>query len=289
MCKSAQTWHTLHLINLDKCQARNFVLDGGGIMKLLTVFLLVLSSLEIGAFAQTAINLGSADNFALLAGSGITNVSAHTYIIGDVGSFPTPAITGLTQSQVKGTLYLVADPATNQAQTDLTGAYNQAASAPCSQDLTGQDLGGLTLGPGVYCFSSSAGLTGTLTLDAHGDTKAQWIFQMGSTLTTASNSTVAIVGGHKGHGPKPLWSKGLRGCNVYWQVGSSATIGSGSVFLGKILALTSITMNGGTLKGKALASNGAVSITDRETVDGPPCGNPSGGGGGNGHVAAPQR
>jgi len=256
-------------------------------VKLLAVFWPVLLLLEIGAFAQTDINLGTADNFALLAGSGITNVSAHTYIIGDVGSSPTPAITGLTQSQVKGILYLVADPATAQAQSDLTVAYNQAAGAPCGQDLTGQDLGGLTLVPGVYCFSSSAGLTGTLTLQTNGDTDAQWIFQMGSTLTTASNSRVVIVLPRKKHGPRPLWSKGLRGCNVYWQVGSSATIGSGSVFLGKILALTSITMNGGTLKGKALASNGAISMTDRETVDGPPCGNPSGSG--NGHVAAPQR
>jgi hypothetical protein len=147
------------------------------IMKLLTLFLLVLSSLEIGAFAQTDIDLGSAENFALLGGSGITNVSAHTYIIGDVGSFPTPSVTGLTQSQVNGDLYLKANYATAHAQTGLTVGYNQAASAPCGNDLTGKDLGGLTLGPGVYCFSSSAGLTGTLTLDAHGNTNAQWIFR----------------------------------------------------------------------------------------------------------------
>ncbi|MGA7560417.1 MAG: ice-binding family protein [Terriglobales bacterium] len=242
-------------------------------MKLLTVLLLVLSSSAIGAFGQTAINLGTADNFGLLAGSGITNVSSLTYIIGDVGSSPTPTVTGLTQSQVKGTLYLVASPVTAQAQTDLTVGYNDAAGAPCGTDLTGQDLGGMTLGPGVYCFSSSAGLTGTLTLDAYGDPKAQWIFQMGSTLTTASESSVLIVLGHKvkKDGPMPLWSKGQRGCNVYWQVGSSATIGTGSNFLGQILALTSITLNGGVLKGKALASNGAISITGQETVDGPPC------------------
>jgi hypothetical protein len=237
-------------------------------MKLLTLFLLVLSSLEIGTFAQT-INLGTADNFALLGASGVTNVSAHTFIVGDVGSFPTPSITGLGQSQVKGNLYLDASPATAQAQTDLTGAYNQAANAPCGNDLTGKDLGGLTLGPGVYCFSSSAGLTGTLTLDAHGNTKAEWVFQIGSTLTTASNSKVAIVLGTR---LPPPWSKGLRGCNVYWQVGSSATIGTGTIFRGKILALTSITLNGGTLHGKALASNGAVTMSARETVDGPPCG-----------------
>ncbi|MFZ0774683.1 MAG: ice-binding family protein [Candidatus Sulfotelmatobacter sp.] len=242
-------------------------------MKFLPVFVLVLSSLGSGAFAQTdpavAINLGTADKFALLGASGITNVSAQTYVIGDVGSSPTPAITGLTQSQVKGTLYLVASPVTATAQTDLTVAYNQAAGAPCGTDLTGQDLGGMTLGPGVYCFSSSAGLTGTLTLDAYGNPGAQWIFQIGSTLTTATDSKVSIV---LGQGQvQPLWSRGLRGCNVYWQVGSSATIGTGSLFVGKILALTSITLNGGILHGKALASNGAITMSAQETVNGPPC------------------
>src|SRR6202790_5472369 len=236
------------------------------IVKLFAAFLLVLSSLQIGAFAQT-VNLGTADNFALLGASGITNVSAHTFIVGDVGSFPTPSITGLTQSQVNGHLYLDASPATVQAQTDLTGAYNQAAGASCGLDLTGKDLAGLRLGPGVYCFSSSAGLTGTLTLDAHGNPNSQWIFQMKSTLTTAPNSKVVMVLGHA----QPLWEKGLRGCNVYWQVGSSATIGTGSVFVGKILALTSITLNGGTFRGKGLARNGAVTMSDTETVDGPPC------------------
>lgn len=238
-------------------------------MKLLALFLLALSPFEIGAFAQT-INLGTADSFALLGASGITNISAHTFVVGDVGSSPTPSITGLTPSQVDGTLYLAASPVTAQAQTDLTGAYTQAANAPCDNDLTGQDLGGLTLGPGVYCFSSSAGLTGTLTLDAQGNTHAQWIFQIGSTLTTASNSKVAIVLGHR-QGPRPLWSRGLRGCNVYWQVGSSATIGTGTIFRGNILALTSITLNGGTFHGKSLASNGAVTMSARETVNGPPC------------------
>lgn len=117
-------------------------------MKLLTLFLLVLSSLEIGAFAQTDIDLAPADSFALLGASGITNVSAHTYIIGDVGSFPTASVTGFTKSQVNGHLYLKASCATTHAQTGLTVGYNQAANAPCGNDLTGKDLGGLTLGPG---------------------------------------------------------------------------------------------------------------------------------------------
>jgi Ice-binding-like len=241
-------------------------------LKPITISLLILSLLGTGALAQTdtaavKINLGTADKFALLGGSGITNVSAQTYIIGDVGSYPTPKITGLTQAQVKGHLYLKASPVTRQAQKDLTVGYNDAAGAPCGTDLTDKDLGGMRLGPGVYCFKSSAGLTGTLTLDAHGNVNSQWIFQMGSTLTTASNSKVVMVLGHV----QPLWEKGLRGCNVYWQVGSSATIGTGSIFVGKILALTSITLNGGTFRGKGLARNGAVSMSAQETVDGPPC------------------
>lgn len=243
-------------------------------MKVFTISLLALCLMGVGAHAQTdtgvvKINLGTADKFALLGGSGVTNVSAQTYIIGDVGSSPTPAITGLTASQVKGRLFLKASPVTAQAQKDLTVAYDEAAGTTCGTDLTGKDLGGMRLGPGVYCFSSSAGLTGTLTLDAHGNPDSQWVFQIGSTLTTATNSKVVMV---LGRGlPQPLWAKGLRGCNVYWQVGSSATIGTGHIFVGKILALTSITLNGGTFRGKGLASNGAVTMSAQETVDGPPC------------------
>lgn len=226
--------------------------------------------------AQTVVNLGTAGNFGVLAGSGITNVSAATRIIGDVGSYPTPSVTGLTQSQVKGILYLSADPATAQAQTDLTTAYNDAVGAPCGTNLTGMDLGGLTLVPGVYCFSSSAQLTGTLTLDAQGDPNSQWIFQIGSTLTTASSSAVIEINGGDGkQGPQqlPPWLQRERGCYVYWQIGSSATIGIGSNFEGNILALTSITFNGGIEHGKALARNGAVTMSAQERVNGGPCNN----------------
>ena len=244
-------------------------------MKLFVVLLLALLSFGTGALAQN-VALGTADAFALLGASGVTNVSKHTHIIGDVGSSPTPDVTGLDQSQVNGKLYLTASPVTAQAQIDLAAAYGQAAGEPCGTDLTGLDLGGMTLGPGVYCFSSSAGLTGTLTLDAYGNTKANWIFQVGSTLTTASDSKVIIKVGHKQSpngkvGPEPLWSKGLRGCNVYWQVGSSATIADGSIFVGQIIALSDITLNGGTLRGKALTGNGAITMSDRETVSGARC------------------
>ena len=229
-------------------------------MKILLTLLLALpfAASSYAATPNTPVNLGTAANFGLLAGSGITNVSSATMITGDVGSAPTPAVTGLVGSQVNGTLYLNPDPATTQAQVDLTVAYNEAAGAPCGTDLTGQDLGGLTLVPGVYCFSSSALLTGTLMLDAQGNANAQWIFQMGSTLTTAVNSTVSIINGGSL-------------CNVYWQVGSSATIQTGNIFLGNILALTSITLDGGTLDGRALARNGAVTMASQETVDNSDC------------------
>jgi hypothetical protein len=235
-------------------------------MKLLTISLLALWLSGIGAYAQTEngavkINLGTADKFASLGGSGVTNVSAHTFLIGDVGSSPTPTVKGLKPAQVKGTLYLKSSPVTAAAQKGLTTAYNQAAGAHCGTTLTGVNLGGMKLIPGVYCFAAAAQLTGTLNLDAQGDSNAQWIFQMGTTLTAAPNSKVVVN----------LAGKGGRGCNVYWQVGSSATVGKGSIFVGKIIALTSVTLDGGTLRGKALARSGAVSISARETVDGPSC------------------
>ncbi len=239
-------------------------------MKLLTISLLALSLSGIGAYAQTdmdavKITLGTADKFALLGGSGITNVSAHTFIIGDVGSAPTPTVKGIKPSQVKGQLFLKSSSVTAAAQRGLTTAYNEAAGASCGTVLTGVNLGGKKLIPGVYCFATAAQLTGTLKLDAQGNSNAQWIFQIGTTLTTAPNSKVVVN----------LGGKGARGCNVYWQVGSSATVGKGSIFVGKMMALTSVTLNGGVLRGKALARNGAISISAQETVDGPPCGNVS--------------
>jgi len=226
--------------------------------------LLVFAVLALGTYppvfgsTNVTVNLGTATNFAVLAGSGITNVSSATYITGDVGSSPNPSVTGLLASQVDGTLYLTASPVTAQAQTDLTVGYNQAAGAPCGTDLTGTNLGGLTLVPGVYCFSSSALLTGTLTLDGQGNPNSQWIFQIGSTLTTSTNASVSLI-------------NGAVQCNVYWQVGSSATIQTNNTFVGIIMALTSITLDGGTLDGKALARNGAVTISAQETVYGPAC------------------
>lgn len=224
-------------------------------MKLLGSCLLLLSVLALGAQADP-ITLGTASTFGVLAGSGVTNASAGTVINGDVGSAPTPAVTGLTPDMVNGTLYLAADAATAQAQTDLLAAYNAAAGATSLTTLTGVNLGGLVLTPGVYTFASSADLTGTLTLDGLGDPNAQFIFQIGSTLTTATGSDVLLI-------------NGVTANNVFFQVGSSATIGAGSTFSGVILANTSITLDGGVLNGQALALNGAVTITGEQLINVP--------------------
>jgi len=151
------------------------------------------------------------------------------------------------------------------AENDLTTAFNDAAGLQPTQTLTGEDLGGQPLEPGVYFFASSAQLTGTLTLNDMGDPNAQFVFQIGSTLTTASNSAVVTING----GANP-------GSTVFWQVGSSATLGTGTAFEGNILAYSSITMDTGAslLDGSALASNGAVTLDDNSITDGVSLGAP---------------
>jgi len=141
-----------------------------------------------------------------------------------------------------------ADAVAAQAQVSLTTQYNALASAACSADLTGQNLGNRTLTPGVYCFSTSAQLTGPLTLDAQGNASASFIFKIGSTLTSASGSSVGVI-----NGGNP--------CGVAWQIGSSATLGTTTSFVGNLIALTSITLNtGANIIGRALARNGAVTL-----------------------------
>lgn len=210
---------------------------------LLVVVALVLGGATL-VWAQSS--LGTAESFAVLAGSGVTNTGSSV-VTGDLGSSPTPAITGFPPGVVTGTIH-AADATALQAQNDLTTQYNALASAPCSANLTGQDLGGRTLTPGTYCFDSSAQLTGSLTLDAQGAADAVFIFKTGSMLTTASTSSVNLI-----NGGDP--------CGVAWQVGSSATLGTGTSFLGNIVALTSITLNNGAdIVGRALARNGAVTL-----------------------------
>jgi len=192
--------------------------------------------------------LGTAKSFAVLAGSTITNTGA-TAIGGDVGVWAGTAITGLTAGQVTGTIH-AGDPVAMQAKADLTTAYNNLVVRPCQHAMTGVDLGGKTLPPGVYCFGlTAAQTTGTLTLDAQGNPNAVWIFQIGSTLTISTNLTTTVIGGGSA-------------CNVYWQVGSSATINVGAQFSGSILAQASITVQTGASvsPGRTLTQTAAVTL-----------------------------
>ena len=194
------------------------------------------------------ISLGSAANFAVLGGSTVTN-TGPTVITGDVGVSPGTSITGFPPGLVIGTIHR-ADSVALNAQNDLTIAYNNAAGRPCGTTLTGSDLGLVgPLGPGVYCFSTSAQLTGNLTLSGAG----VYIFQIGSTLTTASSSSITLT-------------NGASACGVWWQVGSSATLGTTTSLAGNILALQSITLNtNASVNGRALARNAAVTL-DSNTV-----------------------
>ena len=195
--------------------------------------------------ARTGLGLGTAESFAVLAGTTVTNTGAST-INGNLGLSPGTAVTGFGPGRVTRATY-AADAIALKAQSDLTLAYDDAA-ARTPAVAAPADLGGLTLTPGVYKNAASIGLTGALTLDAQGDPNAVFVFQAGSTLTTGSASHVKLV-------------NGAQACNVFWKVGSSATLGTGTVLAGNILALTSISINdGATLQGRALARNGAVTL-----------------------------
>jgi hypothetical protein len=215
-------------------------------------------------FAQ-AIDLNTAADFGVLGGSTVTN-TGPSVVSGDVGVSPGSSITGFPPGiVVNGTIH-AADAVANQAQTDLGAAFDSAADIACGTNLTGQNLGGLTLTPGVYCFDSSAALTGTLTLNLQGNANAFFLFKIGSTLTTASGSNVVLT------------NSGGTTCppNLFFRVGSSATFGTGSSFTGNVLALTSITLTtGASLNGRALARNGAVTLDTNQVTScavAPPCG-----------------
>lgn len=200
--------------------------------------------------APAAVGLGTADSFAVLGGSTVTN-TGPSVISGDLGVSPGTAVTGFPPGTVTNGTIHAADAVAAQAQADTTIAYDDAAGRSPTATITA-DLGGQTLVPGVY-RGSSLGLTGTLTLDAQGDQGAVFIFQAASTLITASGSRVALI-------------NGAQACNVFWQVGSSATLGTNSVFVGTILALTSVTADTGTsAAGRLLARNGAITL-DSNTV-----------------------
>ena len=193
--------------------------------------------------------LGAADGFAVMAGTTITN-TGPTLISGNLGLHPGTAVVGFPPGTVNGAQH-VGDAAAQHAANDLTTAFNDAAGRPSSA-TSPPDVGGRTLTGGVYTSGlvGSLGLTGRLTLDAQGDPRAVFIFQIPSTLVTATDSSVRLV-------------NGAQACNVFWQVGSSATLGTRTAFQGNILALTSISVNdGATVNGRLMARNGAVTLID---------------------------
>jgi hypothetical protein len=205
------------------------------------------------------ISLGSAAGFAVLAGSDVTN-TGDSVVTGNLGVWPGTSVTGFPQGVVVDGQIYAGGAVAMQAQSDALAAYNAAAAETAGQSLTGQDLGGLTLTPGVYSFVSAAQLTGTLTLNAENLQNAVFIFQIGTTLTTAAESLISLINGQSD--------------NVIWQIGSSATLGSGSMFDGELLANASVTLESGASIncGGALALNGAVTMASNAvSVEGAAC------------------
>src|ERR1022692_54785 len=220
---------------------------------------LVFTQSTAGA-AVAPVNLGTASSFAVLAGSTVTNTNPSV-LNGDLGVSPGSAITGFPPGIVNGTVHQT-DGVAAGAQSDLTTAYNDAAGRTPAASLPGFIGAGQSLDAGVYKATSSLDVGGSLTLNAHGDAGAVFIFQVGSTLITDSASHILLL-------------NGAQACNVFWQVGSSATLGTGSIFQGNILALASITVTtGDTIQGRALARNGAL-ILDDDPIPVPACTTPT--------------
>lgn len=220
-----------------------------------------LLMLEVPAQAQS---LGAAATFSVLGGSTVTN-TGPTILIGDLGVSPGSAITGFPPGSVTGTIYVGSASLAGTAHADTVTAYGLIQGMPVNSNLTGQDLGGMTLTPGVYHFDTSAQLTGNLFLDPLGNSNSAFYFQIGTTLTTADFSSLTVVGG-------------LQLSNIYWQVGSSATLGIGSALSGNILASQSITLTTGSSlsDGRALAINGGVTLDSNNINNGGLAGAPIG-------------
>jgi uncharacterized repeat protein (TIGR01451 family) len=215
------------------------------LIPLLAIMIMSLVAAPATAFgAEATVNLGTTEGFAILAGTTITNTGTTT-ITGDVGLHPGSAFvdTGVTLIGARH----IADAVAEQAKVDLVTAYDDAAGRPVSSAVP-VDLGGLTLGPGVYSSGGVLSITGTMTLDAQGDPDAVFIFQSTATLITASDSHIELI-------------NGARFCRVFWVVPSSATLGTDSEFVGHIFALTDITVQTGAMvEGQLLARNGQVTL-----------------------------
>jgi hypothetical protein len=218
---------------------------------------LLLASQALIAQASTAPGLGTAQAYAILAGTPKITNTGPSVVSGSVGIHPAAAVVGFPPctapcaTLTNGTIQ-AGTPAAGTAKSDLTTAYGVARSSPCNFNKTGTNLGGLVLTPGTYCQTTAPTLTGVLTLSGNG----VFIFQVGSTLITAPGAKVVLI-------------NGAQGCNVFWQVSSSATLDTTTSFVGTIMALTDVHLNhGAALAGRALAQNGTVTL-DTNTITRP--------------------
>ena len=239
-----------------------------GSILLSSLFTLIFASSALGA---TSVGLGKAASFSVLGGSTITN-TGQTTMFGDLGLAPGSSVTGAPV--VLGAEH-VDDAVANEAKSALTTAATTAANE-ASNGSAGEDLAGHAFLPGVYTASSSLLLSsGSVTLNAQGNPNAVFIFQIGSTLTTSSNTSVSLI-------------NGAQACNVFWEVGSSATIGTGTHFVGTIMAADSITANtGATIHGRLLAQTAAVTL-ENNTITTSTCASSSSGSGGGTETTTPQ-
>ena len=246
--------------------SRGKMLGAGLLLGLLSIMLFAGSAFG----AAASVGLGSGASFSVLGGSTVTNTGPTT-MFGDLGLSPGSSVTGAPH--VLGQTH-VDDAVSIGAKNDLTTAYNNAASRPTSGSA-GTDLAGQTFTPGVRTASSSLLLSsGSVTLDAQGDPDAVFIFQIGSTLITGSNTSVKLV-------------NGAQACNVFWQVGSSATLGTGTRFVGTVMASATITVNtAATIHGRLLARTGAVNL-DTNTITTSNCASSASGGGGGTETTTP--
>jgi hypothetical protein len=209
---------------------------------------LILIASVFGARASASIFLGSADSYAVF-GAAAVNSAGSTVLNGNLGVSPGSSVTGFPPGVVNGTLH-AADSQAQQAGADALTAFVALGGESPIQNLTGSDLGGLTLGPGVRSFDTSAQLTGTLTLDGGGNSAGRFDILVGSTLTASVGSSIVLI-------------NGAQPDNVFWRIGSSATIGAGSLFSGTVLAGQSITLNTGTeVTGRLFALNGTTTLNN---------------------------
>lgn len=236
---------------------RCFPVPAGPLALAATITVVVGLAVAPAHAAEAPVDLGSAQSFAVLAGQSVTN-TGPTVVTGDLGVSPGSSVTGMPPLVIVAGAPHVTDSVASLAQSDLTKAYDSAAGRPTVTSVTGKDLGGMTLTSGVVEHTSGMQLTGTVTLDAQGDPAAVFIFKAGSTLVTAPNSTVSLI-----NGASP--------CNVFWQVGSSATLDTNTAFAGSVMALTSVSLGtGASVRGRVLARNGSVTL-DTNVITRPDC------------------